>query len=102
MNLPHVAPNDYFAEGYYNNKCVLAADAGYLELGSGCVADATLANRIILGNNTIYTPSASASISCGKSYTFAEWAALGLDVGSSVQTLPTADEIIGWAREILF
>jgi hypothetical protein len=102
MNLPHAAENDFFAEGYWNNKCVLAGDNAYLDLGSGCAADATLANRIILGNNTIYTPSASTSISCGKSYTFAEWAALGLDAGSSVQTLPTADEIISWAREILF
>ncbi len=100
-NLPHAAPNDFFAEAYYNNKCVLAADAGYLELGGGCVPDATLANRIIIGNNSVFTPNASASISCGKTYTFAEWAALGLDAGSTVSTLPPAATIIGWARATL-
>lgn len=102
MNLPHVSENDFFAEEYSGNKCVLAGDDAYLDLGSGCVADATLANRMILGNNTVYTPSAAASISCGKTYTFAEWAATGLDPGSSVQPLPTAEEIIGWARALIF
>lgn len=101
MNLPHAAENDFFAEAYSGNKCILAADAPYLELGSGCVADATLANRILLGKNEIYTPSASASISCGKSFTFAEWMALGLDAGSTIAALPTSDTIIGWARETL-
>ena len=101
MNLPHVAPNDFFAEGYWGNKCILAADAGYLDLGSGCVADGTIQNRIILGNNTIYTPSAAPTISCGKSFTFAEWATLGLDKGTTVATLPTADAIIGWAKDTL-
>jgi hypothetical protein len=100
-NLPHAAPNDFFAEGYWNNKCVLASDAGYLELGGDCVPDATLANRIIIGNNSVFTPNASASISCGKTYTFAEWAALGLDAGSTVSTLPPAATIIGWARATL-
>ena len=101
MNLPHVSVNDFFAEGYRGNKCVLAEDAGYLDLGGGCTPDATLANRILLGNNSIYSPTGAVTVSCGKSYSFAEWAALGLDVGSSVHTLPDAPTIIGWARATL-
>ena len=50
MNLPHAAPNDFFAEGYRGNKCVISS-GGYLDMGS-CTPDATLANRILLGNNT--------------------------------------------------
>ena len=45
-NLPHAAPNDFFAEAYNGNKCILASDAAYLEMGS-CTPDATLANRIV-------------------------------------------------------
>jgi hypothetical protein len=81
MNLPHTAPNTYFAEGYYNNKCVLSDPSGvYLSAGS-CTPDATLASRFVLGNNTVYTPNADASVRCGKTYTFAQWAALGVDLG---------------------
>ncbi len=100
-NLPHAAENDFFAEAYSGNKCILSGDDGYLNLGGGCVPDATLANRIIIGNNTIYTPNASTSVSCGKSYTFPEWVALGLDKGTTVQSLPTADQIITWAKDTL-
>ncbi len=100
MNLPHAAPNDFFAEAYSGNKCILAADAGYLDMGS-CTPDATLANRMILGNNTIYTPNAAPTVSCGKTYSFKDWVALGLDVGTTAATLPDAATIIGWARETL-
>lgn len=100
MNLPHVAPNSYFAEGYYNNKCILAADSVYLDMGD-CTANATIANRMLLGSNSIYTPNASAIVNCGKTFTFEEWMALGLDVGTTISTLPTADTIVGWARETL-
>ena len=129
MNLPHDSPNNFFAEAYSGNKCVLAGNDAYLDLGSGCVPNSTLWSRIILGNNTIYTPNACASaptrarvvvrdimthqqhahttflaatsVSCGKSYTFDEWTALGLDEGTAIATLPSADTIIGWARALL-
>jgi hypothetical protein len=101
MNLPHAAPNDFFAEGYWGNKCVLSTAGGtYMDLGS-CTPDATLANRMLLGNNTVYTPDGKATVTCGKGYSFEAWEALGVDAGSTIQTLPTTPEIIGWAREIL-
>lgn len=101
-NLPHASPNAYFAEGYYNNRCVLA-DAGnaYLDLGSPCAVDSTLANRMLLGNNSIYAPTASVTVSCGRAYTFAEWAATGADPGTTVADLPPATTIIAWARDML-
>jgi hypothetical protein len=99
--LPHDAPNNYFAEGYYNNKCILSVDSvPYLEMGS-CDADSSIVNRMLLGSNSIYTPSASATVVCGKTYTFEQWMALGLDANTTISTLPTADTIIGWARETL-
>lgn len=102
MNLPHASPNSYFAEGYFNNKCVLSSSGdAYLDLGSPCAVDSTLANRMLLGNNSIFAPNATVGVSCGKSYTFAEWAATGADPGTTVADLPPAATIIAWARDML-
>ena len=102
MNLPHASPNSYFAEGYFNNKCVLSSSGdAYLDLGSPCAVDSTLANRMLLGNNSIFAPNATVGVSCGKSYTFAEWAATGADPGTTVADLPPATTIIAWARDML-
>ena len=102
MNLPHASPNSYFAEGYFNNKCVLSSSGdAYLDLGSPCAVDSTLANRMLLGNNSIFAPSATVGVSCGKSYTFAEWQATGADPGTTVSDLPPAATIIAWARDML-
>ena len=101
-SLPHAASNDFYAEGYRGNKCVLATAAPYLSLGDGCVADGTLANRMLLGNNTVYVPGGSgATINCGKTYTFEQWQALGLDGGTAIADVPPASVIIGWARDML-
>ena len=101
-NLPHASPNDFFAEGYRGNKCILASAAPYLSLGGGCVPDGTIANRILLGNNTVYVPGATgATVSCGKTYSFEQWQALGLDAGTTIADVPPASVIVGWARELL-
>lgn len=101
MNLPHAAPNDFFAEGYYNNKCILSsADAPYLQMGS-CTPDATFASRMVVGNNSVYAPNASVTVSCGKGYSFEEWVALGLDLGSTVADLPTVDEMVQMFKDTL-
>ena len=63
--------------------------------------DAAFPNRMILGNNTVYVPSSSASVSCGKSYTFTEWVATGADPGTTIAEQPSSATIIGWARELL-
>ena len=100
-DLPHAAPNDFFAEGYYSNKCILAtAGAPYLNMGS-CTPDATFASRMVVGNNTIYAPNASVTVSCGKTYTFAEWAALGLDPGTTVAEVPSVDAMMQMFKDTL-
>jgi len=101
-NLPHAAPNPFFAEGFFNNTCILAnAGEAYMNLGS-CTPDATLANRVVLGANRVMVPGGvDAPVSCGKTYTFAEWVALGLDAGSTISDLPTTPQIIGMAQAVL-
>ena len=101
MNLPHASPNPFFAEGFYNNTCILtnAGDA-YLELGS-CTPDATLANRMLLGGNTVMVPEKKTTATCGKTYAIADWLATGLDVGTTVAEVPTTAAIIQMARTLL-
>ena len=73
-----------------------------MDLGSGCAATHDLANRMLLGNNTIYLPGGlGGSVSCGKTYSFAEWIALGLDKGTTIADIPSSAVIVGWARTML-
>ena len=101
-NAPHASPNSFFAEGFYNNTCILSgAGDAYLDIGD-CAADATLANRVLLGNNHIMSPGGSAApINCGKTYAFADWIALGLDVGTTLSDVPATADIIKMGRAVL-
>ena len=102
MNLPHQSPNPFFAEGFYNNICILASSGdNYMSLGSCTPTSTFLQNSMLLGNNSIYAPTASVTVSCGRAYTFAEWAATGADPGTTVADLPPATTIIAWARDML-
>jgi len=101
-NAPHASPNPFFAEGFFNNTCILAGTGDpYLEIGD-CAADATLANRVVLGGNKVMSPGGTAaSVSCGKTYSFADWIALGLDVGTTLSDVPASADIITMARNLL-
>ena len=100
-NLPHAAENDFFAEGYWDNKCILAsAGAPSLQMGD-CATDATFPTRMIVGNNTVYAPNASATVSCGKGYSFQEWVALGLDQGTTIADVPATADIIQMFKDVL-
>lgn len=58
-------------------------------------------NRILLGHNSILVPNSQTSVSCGRTYTMAEWLALGLDVGTTVGPQPPTADIIDMARRTL-
>jgi len=109
-----VLPPKGYAEGYYNNTCVLP-DAGspYLNIGaiaggSPCLsgtaaADAAFRDGLILGNNTVYVPGGSAVVECGGSkLTSAKFASLGLDEGTQfIATRPSNDTMVAWMRDML-
>jgi len=54
--------------------------------------------EISLSNNKYFTPNGTLT-ECGKS--LAESQALGMDLGSSVGTIPSDDRILGWAAQML-
>lgn len=56
---------------------------------------------LTVSNNRVYAPNAQALVNCGKQYNFTEWMALGVDTGSTIADLPSNDEIIQWARDLL-
>ena len=60
-----------------------------------------LRSRVILGGNRIMVPGSSTTISCGKSYTMAEWLAEGYDAGTTVSDVPPTTEIMAMARAVL-
>jgi hypothetical protein len=106
-------PPKGYAEQYYGNRCVLA-DAGdtYLNVGDilgGHCLDGSAASRrvfeegLAVRNNTVYVPGGSPKVLCGGTMkTFKEFQAMGYDpTSTAVGQMPSAAEIIAWAKEIL-
>jgi hypothetical protein len=60
------------------------------------------AQSILLGNNTVFIPGGDGP--GPQPYTnYSQFIAAGFDVGTVLRgDMPTADVIIGWARELLF
>lgn len=103
--LPPASPGGLFAEAYVNNRCILA-EAGdtYLDLGSDCVPGATLANQIVLANNSVYAPpgAGTANVLCGGvNVSFETWVSSGSEPGSVLADVPPTAQIIEWARALL-
>lgn len=107
-----VLPPKGYAEGYYNNICILPkAGSTYLQIGDviggKCLqtdqAKQAFKDGLTLGNNTIYVANANARIACGgKTVTFAKFQSMGYDVSSKISgSVPSADKIISWAWDML-
>ena len=65
------------------------------------MTDPQLPAKMILGGNRIFAPSASATVSCGKAYDFAAWAATGVDPGSTIADVPDVPTMMGWVTSLL-
>lgn len=104
VGISNLAPIPGFAEGYYNNTCVLSAGGTYMDIGSCDATNATKFQQgMLVGNNAVYIDgSGGAGVSCGKSYTFAQWQALGLDAGTTLtSSLPSTATMMGWISQQL-
>ena len=104
-------PRKGYAEGYYNNTCVLPT-AGDLyarlancpgELKNDSASIAALAAGLTLGNNTIYCPGGEPTISCGGvKISVGELQKRGYDRGTVVHdALPTNETILRWSMALL-
>jgi hypothetical protein len=104
------APKKGYAEGYFNNTCVLpSAGAMYARL-AGCPGDlrndsasvAALEEGYTLGNNTVYVPGGSAVYSCGSlSVNSSEVQRRGYDRGTVFKDgAPSNDTLAKWVRAL--
>ena len=98
-------PRAGYAEGYYNNTCILpTAGATYARLAdcpgglrNDSASIAALTAGIRLGNNTVYCPGGAPVMSCGKqTLPLPEMIQRGYEPGSVVRSeLPNTDTIVG-------
>ena len=103
-------PKKGYAEGYYNNTCILGGDKPvYLrladcpgELRNDSAAVAALEEGMTLGNNTLYAADAPL-VSCGRqSIEAADFLRRGYDRGTRIRSaIPSDETIISWARAML-
>ena len=104
-------PKQGYAEGYYNNTCILGgAKPTYARfancpggLGSDPASLAAFAAGMSLGNNTVYSAGVEPLVSCGsQTINVSDFFERGYDRGSTVSAkLPSADTIADWARMLL-
>jgi len=87
--------SDEYAEGYFNNTCILtSAGDPYIQLSSCSLTAADY--HTITHDNIVYAPDGNVTVSCGKELSGGEWLAAGLDAGSVIRDakdITTADII---------
>mmetsp|Transcript_14885 Transcript_14885/g.44162 ORF Transcript_14885/g.44162 Transcript_14885/m.44162 type:complete len:907 (-) Transcript_14885:74-2794(-) len=99
--LPNADPENRWNEGYWNNTCILPeANQPYLEVTGSCSFDKSIFT-ITMGGNKVYAPNANATVKCGKTVSFTDFVASGLDPGSTIDDAPTAAQIIAWGQALL-
>ncbi|CAE8637965.1 unnamed protein product [Polarella glacialis] len=79
--------SEHYAEGYWNNTCILAkAGDTYLSLSQLSPKEGTVPSKAAfhtyLGSNTIFVPNASCTVTWGSSQNITEWLSYGLDDGT--------------------
>ena len=91
-------------ESWIENICVLYQSSVPYNIGNCDVASLVLP---YLANNTIYIPSGKqVAFVCNvngtsRRMTLEEWQLFGLDIGTTVQTVPDMKVVIEWARQML-
>ena len=91
------------AEVWQNNTCIATSAASFFRWPS-CNSSAPLAGGVPnpLGGNRYFSANASYEMRCGgEVWTLGEAQGRGLDVGSSVQPLPTTGELLAMMRGLL-
>mmetsp|Transcript_4480 Transcript_4480/g.11420 ORF Transcript_4480/g.11420 Transcript_4480/m.11420 type:complete len:899 (+) Transcript_4480:19-2715(+) len=83
--------NDFYADGYANNTCILSkAGDTYLGIGSqpGSSTACNPANsstiHLQIGGNTVYAPGGLVTVTCGGTLNGTMWLSHGVDVGSKI------------------
>lgn len=106
-------PRAGYAEGYYNNTCILpggARGSTYLKLANcpgglrnDSASIAALAAGLTLGNNTVFVPGGEALVACGSAtVNTSEFVRRGYDLTTVVRNgAPSNATIVAWAKKLL-
>ena len=84
------------ADKFFGNKIVLLGNGHYANYDCKCNTTGTCPE---MHDNQIYVQGGEFPSTCGQ--TLAQRQAQGIDLGSAAHPLPSDDEIIMWARELL-
>eukprot|EP01043_Picozoa_sp_COSAG02_P018442 COSAG02_NODE_861_length_16429_cov_75.930680_13_plen_140_part_00 len=84
------------ADKFFSNKIVLVGQGHYASYDCKCNSTGTCPE---MHDNQIYVHGGEFPSTCGQ--TLAQRQAQGIDTGSAAHELPSDDEIIMWARELL-
>jgi hypothetical protein len=94
-----------YADGYYNNTCILSNNgANYLRVPGDLKDTKAFKAGMIVHDNKVYAPKANVTVSLnGKVYSFEEFVSKGLDPGTTVKDGDTlnVETIIEWGRDVL-
>jgi len=92
----------HYVDGYYQNKCIQSQTQHYQNIAGGCTSkgiDPTV--MPVSHGNEVYT-NGPLSVQCGEEvYSEEAWQGLGMDVGTKRFPIPSDEEVIMWARDLL-
>jgi len=92
-----------YVDGFYNNKCVQGTPVPYINIDTCDVNNPNPALVPWLQSNQVYNINQTLNVGCGKDViSEAQFQEMGFDGGTSVYPLPSDEEIIGWAQQLLF
>jgi len=95
-----VVPN--YVDGYYNNICIQGQVVPYISIDPCNWTSIDPTVLPVLGNNTVYNDQQTLSITCGQTNVpESAFQNLGFDKGTTVQPLPTNEQIIAWGKQLL-
>jgi len=98
-----VQVSEHYAEGYWNNTCILTK-AGDPYMKMNCLMKDSNSQHTYFGHNKIYVPGGQPIVSyCGTNMNFSAWMAVGLDLGTTVadSAFLSTSEIISMGMEVL-
>jgi len=96
-------PPKGYAEGFYNNTCVMASQNDTYIAIADSACPASLADGTHLGNNSVLVPRGQARVVCGHHiHDAATFVEQGYDPGTTISAhMPTTAEMTNWAKALL-
>ena len=93
-----------YEERFYNNSCLMGSGSAqnYISMPKTCDFGNASSIAIHTHSNRVFSPGKNVSVSgCGRTISFEEWMALGVDPGSTIDDLPDDDGVVAMGLAVL-